>query len=497
MKHYLAIDLGASSGRAILGSFDGSTIQLKELHRFSNGPIKGSPQLYWDFNALFSEIKCGIAKALELNVEISGIGIDTWGVDFCYLGADGKFIGLPWHYRDSRTDDVTPWAFERISQSDIYSETGIQFMNLNTIFQLAASKRDGEARLEEAEKLLFIPNALTYLLCGDASAEYSIATTSQLYNPRKRDWSWKIIDALGLKRSLFPEIKPSCTIAAPLSQELCREFNCAPIPVILIGAHDTASAVAAVPVTGEGSWAYLSSGTWSLLGVELDEPLINEAAQAANYTNEGGVGSKIRFLKNIMGMWLIQECRNQWISEGTTYSFAELAKMASEAPAFSAFIDPNAQVFAAPGDMPSRIREYCRSTGQQVPETPGAVVRVALESLALKYRQTWQELENLTSKKLDKLHLVGGGCQNALLNQFTANAIGAPVITGPVEATALGNIIGQALATGDIATLAEGRVISANSFENSTYLPADAELWEKAYQTYTEICRKGGESGIN
>lgn len=497
MKHYLAIDLGASSGRAILGSFDGEKINLEELHRFANGPVTINGELHWDINALFSEIKCGIAKALEKGVEISGIGIDTWGVDICYLGADGKLIGLPWHYRDPRTDTVTPWTFERIAKSDIYRETGIQFMNLNTIFQLSASMRDKEENLDKAEKLLFMPNALTYLLCGDVSAEYSIATTSQIYNPSTRDWSWKIIDALGLKRSIFPEIKPSCTVAAPLSDELCREFNCKPIPVILIGAHDTASAVAAVPVTGEGNWAYLSSGTWSLLGVELDEPLINEAAQAANYTNEGGVGGKIRFLKNIMGMWLIQECRNQWISEGTTYSFAELAKMATEAPAFSAFIDPNAQLFAAPGDMPSRIREYCRATGQTVPETPGAIIRIALESLALKYRQTWMELENLTGKKLDKLHLVGGGCQNALLNQFTANAISAPVITGPVEATALGNILGQALATGDIATLADGRVISANSFENATYLPEDSALWEKAYQTYTEICKKGGASGIN
>ena len=496
MKHYLAIDLGASSGRAILGHYDGKTIRLEELHRFANGPLQVDNHIFWDIHTLFEEIKQGIQKAAATGLAIDGIGIDTWGVDICYLGADGKFVWLPWHYRDSRTDNAMEWAFQRIPKEEIYRETGIQFMSLNTVFQLAASLRDHEENLGKAEKLLFMPNALTYLLCGDATAEYSIATTSQLYNPTTRDWSWKIIDALGLKRSLFPAITPSCTVAGPLAPALQQELGCGPIPVILIGAHDTASAVAAVPAVDEDSWAYLSSGTWSLLGVELDQPLINDAALAANYTNEGGVGGKIRFLKNIMGLWLIQECRNQWRRDGRDFSFAELTKMAADAPAFTAFVDPNAKLFEAPGDMPARIRQFCQETAQPVPETPGHIVRVALESLALKYRQTWRELEMLLGRSLHTLHLVGGGCQNALLNQFTANAIQAPVITGPVEATALGNILGQAIATGAIADLAEGRRISRDSSDTATYQPADAEAWQAAFDRYLDICRRHGQSNL-
>jgi rhamnulokinase len=495
MKNYLAFDLGASSGRAILGRFDGKTIALEELHRFANGPHEIDGHIYWDIHTLFAEIKEGLRKALATESAIDGIGIDTWGVDLCYLGADGKLIGLPHHYRDTRTDDVMPWTFEHISKEEIYRETGIQFMSINTVFQLSASLRDHEEALQKADKLLFIPNALTYLLCGKAAAEYSIATTSQLFNPATGDWSWKIIDALGLKRSLFPEIVPSCTVAAPLSPELQKEFHCGPIPVIHIGSHDTASAVAAVPSAGEKDWAYLSSGTWSLMGVELPKPRTDEAAMAANYTNEGGVGNTIRFLKNIMGLWLIQECRNTWIKEGTKYSFGELAQMAAKEPAFLAIINPNDSLFAPPGDMPARIRQFCKDSGQKVPETPGQVIRVALESLALKYRQTWNELEELTGTKLTVLHLVGGGCQNALLNQFTANAIQAPVVTGPVEATAMGNILGQAMATGTIPTLEEGRKIVKASEPSQTYLPTDGDAWEKAFQTYKKICSLGNSIG--
>ena len=499
MKNYLAFDLGASSGRAILGQFDGQTFQLTELHRFPNGPVQVGNGIFWDINTLFKEIKTGLQKALATGCQLDGIGIDTWGVDLCYLGADGKLIGLPWHYRDSRTDNVMPWTFERISKEDIYRETGIQFMNLNTIFQLSASVRDNEENLKKADKLLFIPNALTYLMCGNVSAEYSIATTSQLYNPTTRDWSWKIIDAIGLPRSLFPKIVPSCSLAGTLSPELQKEYNCPAIPVILVGSHDTASAVAAVPaLPDEDSWAYLSSGTWSLMGVELDAPIINEAGLAANYTNEGGVGGKIRYLKNIMGLWLIQECRNQWIREGNKFSFAELADMARAAEPFYAIINPNDHLFEAPGDMPSRIKEFCQKSGQKVPETPAQIARVALESLALKYRQTWNELQQLMGRPLHSLHIVGGGCQNILLNEFTANAIQAPVITGPVEGTAMGNILGQALATGAIASLAEGREIVKRSEPSNRYEPTDAEAWEAAFVRYQAICAKtSSEHNIN
>ncbi|MCQ2396365.1 MAG: rhamnulokinase [Lentisphaeria bacterium] len=492
MKNYLAFDLGASSGRAIIGHYDGNSIQLEELHRFANGPYTVGKELFWDINTLFAEIKEGLRKALAKGENIDGIGIDTWGVDVCYLGSDGKLIGLPHHYRDQRTDDVMPWTFQRISKDDIYSETGIQFMTLNTIFQLSASIRDNEAALQQADKLLFMPNALTYLLCGKVAAEYSIATTSQLFNPNTGDWSWKIIDALGLKRSLFPQITPSCTIAGTLTEEIQKEFNCGPIPVILIGSHDTASAVAAVPAVNETGWAYLSSGTWSLMGVELPKPLATKEAQAANYTNEGGVGNTIRFLKNIMGLWIIQECRNQWIREGNKYSFAELTTMArEEAQPFYAIINPNDKLFEAPGDMPSRIKSFCHETGQMIPETPAQIIRVALESLALRYRQTWNELEALTNQKLSTLHLVGGGCQNGLLNEFTANAIQATVITGPVEATAFGNILGQGIATGTIADLNTAREIVKRSEATQIYKPTDADIWTEAYKRYETICQNG------
>lgn len=496
MKNYLAFDLGASSGRAIIGHYDGQTIELEELHRFANGPHTVGNQLFWDIDTLFAEIKEGLRKALATGTPIDGIGIDTWGVDVCYLGADGKLIGLPHHYRDPRTDDVMPWTFERISKEEIYRETGIQFMNLNTIFQLSASLRDKEEALQQADKLLFIPNALTYLLCGNVSAEYSIATTSQLFNPTTGDWAWKIIDALGLKRSLFPRITPSCTVAGTLTPEIQKEFDCGAIPVILIGGHDTASAVAAVPAVKETGWAYLSSGTWSLMGMELPAPCLSPAAQAANYTNEGGVGNTIRFLKNIMGLWLIQECRNQWIREGNKYSFAELATMAREqAEPFFAIINPNDHLFEAPGDMPARIREFCKTTGQRVPDTPAQIARIALESLALRYRQTWNELEQLTGQKLKTLHLVGGGCQNILLNEFTANAIQATVVTGPVEATALGNILGQGIATGTIDNLDAARKIVKRSTPTQTYQPTDAALWEEAYKRFQKICESSNSIG--
>ena len=489
MKHFLAFDLGASSGRAIMGDFDGNTIALEELHRFANGPHEVDGHLYWDIHTLFAEIREGLRKALATGKPIDGIGIDTWGVDLCYLGADGKLIGLPHHYRDPRTDDIMPWTFQRISREEVYQETGIQFMNLNTIFQLSASLRDGEEALQQADKLLFIPNALTYLLCGKVAAEYSIATTSQLYNPSTHDWAWEIIDALGLKRSLFPAITPPCTLAGTLLPELQQELKCGPIPVVLVGTHDTASAVAAVPADGSKSWAYLSSGTWSLLGVELDQPLVTAAAMQANYTNEGGVGGKIRFLKNIMGLWLIQECRSEWKRRNQNYTFDQLDDMAAKAEPFRSLIDPNDPSFTTPGDMPARIADFCRRTGQPVPETPGQILRTALESLALKYRQCVDDLEAITEKPIELLHLVGGGCKNTLLNQFTANAIARPVQTGPVEATALGNIVSQAIALGHVSSLQEARDIIRNSTDAQTYQPdpTTRQQWEDAYRKFLAI----------
>ena len=494
MKHYLALDLGASSGRAIIGTLgdNGKTLSLQEIHRFPNGPVTADGGLRWDINRLFEEIKTGIRKAAATGLEISALGIDTWGVDVCYLGRDGRLIGLPWHYRDERTLGAQEWFFKRLPREQVYAETGIQFMDLNTVYQLAASVRDDEAALKLADKLLFIPNALTYLLCGDVSAEYSIATTSQCYNPTTRQWSDKIIAALGIPRSLFPEVKPSGTQAGVISPALQKELGCGPIPVIMVGSHDTASAVAAVPATdpSDSDWAYLSSGTWSLMGVELPQPLVTAEAAAANYTNEGGVGGKIRFLKNLVGMWLIQECRNQWIREGRELSWSQIAQLAAEARPFLAVINPNDHLFNAPGDMPTRVRQFCRESGQAVPESDGEVARVILESLALAYRHVWKELETLRGgRRLKRLHIVGGGCRNTLLNQLTADAIGAPVLTGPMEATAVGNILVQAIATGAVRDLPQAREISLACAEQEEIRPSgsDEAAWDQAYQRFLKL----------
>lgn len=488
MKNYLAFDLGASSGRAIIGKFEDGKFALTEVHRFENGPVEMDGGLFWDISRLFEELKEGLRKALATGVTIDGIGIDTWGVDVCFINEDGKIIGPPHHYRDPRTDDISDWTFSKVPAEKIYKETGIQFMNFNTIFQLSASLRDNDPFMQNAKKMLFVPNALTYLFCGRVAAEYSIASTSQLLDAKSGDWAWDIIDALGLKRELFPEIVQPCTVAAPLSEELQKEMGCGPIPVIFIGAHDTASAVASVPADRNSSWAYLSSGTWSLLGVELPEPLINDAAMQANYTNEGGLNRRIRFLSNIMGLWLTQECRNQWKKEGKTYSFVELSQMAAEAEPFRSIVNPDDPSFMTPGNMPEHFAEYCRKTNQPIPDTPARVIRTALESLALRYRQAWEGLEKLLGKKLEVLHLVGGGCQNKLLNQFTANAIQAKVVTGPVEATAMGNIIGQAIALGDVSDLDAARQIVSESDEcNSTYLPEDAQAWQEAYDRFLAL----------
>ena len=483
-KNYLAFDLGASSGRAIIGTLENGKLSLREIHRFSNGPVAINGGLFWNLAGLFTELKAGLAKAVQEGVELSGIAIDTWGVDYTFIDADGFPVGLPRNYRDPRTEDVMPFTFDRISQERIYELTGIQFMSINSIFQLAASVRDQDKQLLAAEKLLFMPNALTYLFCGDVSAEYSITTTSALYDPNTGDWAWEIVDALGLKRSLFPRIVPSGTVVGTVSKQLQEELKCGALPVILIGSHDTASAVAAVPAQQGSNWAYLSSGTWSLIGLELDKPLITKESREANYTNEGGVGGKIRFLKNIMGLWLIQECRNEWIRQGKEYSWGDLVKLAQEAEPFFAFVDPNDQSFVTPGDMPKRIAEFCRKSGQRVPESAGQIIRIALESLAMRYKMSVDDLEAITGRKIDVLHIVGGGCKNDLLNQFTANATGRRILTGPVEATALGNIAVQAIAKGDISSLEEARAIVAASTEMGSFAPQETAAWQKAFATF-------------
>jgi rhamnulokinase len=489
MKHYLAFDLGASSGRAMLGHVADGKISLQEVHRFENGAVDIDGGLYWNILGLFAELKRGLAKALATGVELSGMAVDTWGVDFALLDAQGKFAGFPRHYRDPRTADILPWAFARVPRERFYERTGIQFMSLNTIFQLAAMVRDGDPQLASGKTLLFMPNALTYLLSGNVCAEYTIASTSQAYDPYAKDWAWDIIDAMGLPRSLFPPVVAPCTSAGTLRPAICAELNCKPIPVLLVGSHDTASAVAAVPAQEDRSWAYLSSGTWSLLGVELPAPHITPAGLAANYTNEGGLAGRIRFLKNIMGLWLIQECRHEWQRQRQDMSFDEMNRLAAAAEPFRSLIDPNADVFLAPGNMPERIAAVCRDSGQPVPETPGQIVRCALESLALRYRRTVEEIEQITARPVEVLHLVGGGSLNVVLDQFAANALQRPVVTGPVEATALGNVAAQAMATGELASLAEARAAVRRSSATQTYRPEEGAAWERAYDRMRQLFR--------
>lgn len=490
MKQFLAFDLGASSGRAMLGTLAENKITLQEMHRFSNDPVEINGGLFWNLPGLFQEMKLALQKTLQSGVQLDGIAIDTWGVDYLLLDKQGFPVSLPRHYRDPRTEDILPWTFEKISREEMYKETGIQFMNLNTVFQLAAAIKNQEAGMQVADKLLFMPNAFTYLFGGKICAEYSIASTSQLLDPFTKNWNKKIIDALGIPENLLPEVVAACSQAGTLSKAIQEELKCPAIPLYMVGSHDTASAVASVPADDSKTWAYLSSGTWSLLGVELDEALVNDEVLKANYTNEGGVGGKIRFLKNIMGLWLIQECRREWKRRGQNYSFDEIDELAQKEEPFRSLIDPNDQLFVAPGDMPERIAEYCRKTGQEVPETPGQIIRAALESLALRYRQTILELEELCGKEIEVLHLVGGGSLNKLLNQFTANAIQRPVVTGPVEATAFGNIIGQALASGAIKSLQEGRnLVKASIDESETFLPENQELWQKGFEKFTKITK--------
>lgn len=484
MEHYLAFDLGASSGRAILGSVSADSLEIREIHRFDNGAVDINGGLFWNLLGLFAELKHGLRRAFELDLKISGVAIDTWGVDFALLDRTGQFVGFPRHYRDPRNAGILDYVFARIRKEHLYARTGIQFLDFNSLFQLAAMQRDQDPALANAHRLLMMPNALTYLLCGAVSAEYTVATTSQALDPGARDWAWDLIDALELPRTLFPPIVEPGTVAGALRTTLCAELHCPAVPVILVGSHDTASAVAAVPAVDDGSWAYLSSGTWSLLGIERREPLITPQCLALNYTNEGGIGGTIRFLKNIMGLWLVQECRAQWEREGSTYSFAELTELAAAAPPFRALIDPNDACFVAPGNMPARIAAFCRKTGQPEPKGPGQIVRCALESLALRYRQTVEEIESLSGQRVERLHLVGGGSRNKLLNQCTADALGRPVITGPVEATAIGNILCQALATGQLRDLKQARSLVRRSFPAETCDPRAGTAWGAAYERY-------------
>ncbi|VGO12937.1 L-Rhamnulokinase [Pontiella desulfatans] len=482
MKHYLAVDLGASSGRTIVGTLDNGKLTLKEMNRFWNGPTEVRGTLLWDFVHLFRNIREGIALAKkEYGDGLVSMGVDTWGVDFGLFDADGSLLRNPVNYRDSRTVGMFEKVFFRVPKEEVFAQTGIQFMELNTLYQMMSLSLEDSFQYRSATKLLFSPDLLSYWLTGNMVAERSIASTSQFYNPKTKDWAYDLLEKLNIRSDLFAELVDPGTVIGETDG----------LPVVAVGGHDTASAFAAVPVVEGEQCAFLSSGTWSLLGTELSEPVINEASLAANFTNEVGVCDTIRFLKNLSGLWMIQELRRNWNEQDFDYSWTALEHMALEAEPFEFFIDPSDEMFIAPGDMPARIQEYCEKTGQGRPETHAQIIRVAYEGLALLYASVYESLEQLTGRTLDTLRIVGGGCKDTLLDQLAANATGRKVVTGPTEATATGNLIMQMLAMGDIDSLAEGREIVRNSFAGETreFEPQDTETWKSALKKWREFCQ--------
>src|ERR1041385_4166663 len=472
--HYLACDLGAESGRLMLGSLDGGKISLEELHRFPNGPVKRDGALHWNIDALFAELRVGLKKAAARKLPIASFSADSWGVDYILYDGDGKLMPPVWHYRDSRTARGVENAKARVDWPTIYSETGIQFMALNTIYQLAAESPE---RLAKAKQLLLIGDAFNHFCCGVARNEESLASTTQLYNPRTKRWSKKLLGALGLREEMFAPIVPSGTRLGKFTKELASEVGLPQIEVIASCSHDTGAAVAAVPAGG-GNWGLLSSGTWSLMGVEWPQPVITEQGRDLNFTNEIGFGGSVRLLKNIVGLWIVQECKREWARQGKEFDYATLTKLAADAKPFASLINPSDPRFVSPDDMPAKIVAFCKETGQPVPDSPGAFVRCALESLALFYRVTLRQLQTLTGKKIERLNIVGGGSKNMLLNQFAANALQVPVIAGPTECTALGNVLVQAIALGHVPSLAAAREVVRNSFEVKTVKPQAAAEWD-------------------
>ena len=484
-KRVLAFDFGASSGRAIIGQFDGGKITLEEVHRFSNDSVSVGGTVYWDVLRLFHEIKQGIIKA-RMAGGFDSIGIDTWGVDFGLIDSEGRLMENPIHYRDTRTAGLVEESFKTMPKEKLYGITGIQFMELNTLFQLISLKKYRPWMLERADKMLFMPDLFAYMLTGKMCAEYSIASTSQLIDLKTNSWSEEILDAFGIKKSIFaPLVKPG-TVLGTLTPEICEECGVEPVPVISVCGHDTQSAITSVPCE-DGKFAFLSSGTWSLFGTELEKPIVNEISLKINITNEGGFDDSTGFLKNIIGLWLIQESRRQWQRQGEDYSYADLEKLALAAEPFKCFIDPDAPEFVPHGNIPKRVQEFCKKTGQYVPQTVGEIMRCIYESLAMKYKLTFEKLRECTQQDYPVIHVIGGGTKDGLLCQLTANSCNRTVKAGPIEATVMGNIAVQLMSDGSVEGIGQARKIIADSSELKTYEPKETAEWEKAYADFLKI----------
>lgn len=485
MGNILAFDLGASSGRAMLAEYAHGKLHVREIHRFSNDPVSVNGTLYWDILRLFFEIKQGISKAVHAG-GFDRIGIDTWGVDFGLVGADGQLIANPVHYRDSRTDGYRE-LYKKIPKEKIYKSTGIQEMQINTLNQLAYLAQSKPEQLGRTHKLLFIPDLLNYFLTGEMKTEYTVASTSQLLDAQKRDWDYALAEEIGLRTSILCDIVMPGTVCGVLRPELQQELGAPPAKVLCIASHDTAAAVAALPTAQATHPIYISSGTWSLMGTVLPEPVLTDDAMRYNFTNEGGVEHTIRYLKNIMGTWLNQECRRQWKREGKEYGFAELDRMAAASEPLRSVIDVDASEFIKPGDMPGRIRAYCERTGQPVPRTEGEMIRCIDESLALKYRYTAEVIEKSAGIRSDAIHILGGGANSELLCQMTADATGKDVLAGPTEATVLGNIAVQLAATGEVGSLGEAQRVAMQTEEIKRYPHRDDAAWDAAYERLAQL----------
>ncbi|MEX2414552.1 MAG: rhamnulokinase family protein [Paenibacillaceae bacterium] len=489
----LAFDLGASSGRALIGQlFDDNgqaKLQVKEIHRFPNHAIQVGHHLHWDILRLLREIKSGIRKAFQEGYAPETFGIDTWGVDFGLLDGNGELIGNPYHYRDSQTEGLIEEIEELIGKDALYEQGGLQFMPFNTIYQLFAMKKVASPKLNIAHTLLLTPDLLMYFLTGKKVCEFTMATTTQLFLPEQRAWNYELMMQLGIPTHLFLDPIQPGQFVGPLTPQVCEEIDVPPIIAVAVGTHDTESAIAAVPAVKD-QFAYLVCGTWSLLGTERQHPLLTLEAMALDFSNEGGVGGTYQLLKNIMGLWILQECKREWEEQGNEITYSELVAGAQHVGAFRSLIDPDHSRFYSPNGMVKKIQNFCRETGQQVPESEGEVTRCILESLSFRYRHAVEQMENLTGHRFNGLHMVGGGIQNELLSQFTANALGRSVWAGPVEASAIGNMLMQLVALGRFNNLQEARKMVAQSFPLSTYSPSETEQWDLAYKAFKQLIGK-------
>ena len=484
--HYLAVDLGAESGRTILGALDEDRLTLTETHRFPNGPVRINDGIHWDVLRLWSEIKSGIAATIKKGSQLDGVGLDTWGVDFALLDKNHSLLSNPFHYRDTRTDGMLEAAFQCMPRPEIFSNTGIQFMQINTLYQLFAMSLQKSPLLDAAKSFVMIPDLFNFWLSGEITNEFTDATTSQCLDPRTRSWATPVLDALSIPSHLFRPVTAPGTAIGTLLPQVAEETGAGGVRIVVPACHDTGSAVAAVPARNQ-DFAWISSGTWSIMGAEVRGPSLTEKALEYNFTNEGGVFGTWRLSKNIMGLWHVQECKRAWAHQGQDLSYDEITRLASEAKPFLAVIDPDDNRFLHPGDMPERIRKYCQDTNQAVPGTRGEIIRVALESLALKYRWVLEKLEELAGKQFAPIHIIGGGTKNRLLNQFTANATNRVVVTGPVEATAIGNVLMQSIGLGHLGSLSEARAVVRASFEVEEYQSAQHDHWDEPYSRLLKL----------